>query len=243
MRRRRRGSVVTTVVTATALGVLVSGCGVAGTDYQPGAAATVEDATLSTDTVDRYATYFCDALDAQAFGEVGQVARLELKQGVAGNLARRLAAEEFAAQYDLEPGDYYQQVVNQAREGLGDLPEAALDALVEVQSSEAYVNEVALAAGERSLTEDGEDPTQEAAQERGNQLFAQWLADQDVEFDPSLGVELADDGTWVRTDTSTSVAGSSQALVAAGDPVDEAGQPDPAYTSYVASLPSSQRCG
>ena len=227
-----------------AIALLASGCGVAGTDFQPGAAATVDGGSLPTGTVDEYATYFCEALESAAFGDVGAVARAELKQGVAGNLTRRLAAEQFAEEYTVDTGSYYEQVRTRARESLGDLPEDAREALVEVQSSEAYVNDVALAAGEEALAAEGDDePGPDAAQERGNQLFTQWLADQDVEIDPSLGVELAEDGSWVRTDTSTSVAGSAMAVVSAGSPVDEAGQPTPGYSEYVDSLPTSQRCG
>lgn len=229
---------------AAVLAVLAAGCGVAGTDFQPGSAARVDGGSVSTGTVDEYATYFCEALESGAFGEVGAVARAELKQGVAGNLTRRLAAEQFAEEYGVDTGPYYERVRAQARESLGDLSEEAGAALVEVQSAEAYVNDVALAAGEDALVAEGtEDPGPDAAQERGNELFVQWLADQDVEIDPSLGVELAEDGSWVRTDTSTSVAGSTRAVVSAGSPVDEAGQPNPEYTDYVGTLPPSQRCG
>lgn len=224
--------------------VVTSGCGVAGTDFQPGAAATVGGAELSSDTVDEYVGYFCDALENEAFGDVGPVARSELKQGVAGNLTRRLAAEQLAEQYDVDPGEYYQQVRAEAQQSLGDFPEDATEALVEVQTSDAYLNAVLLAVGEQVLAEQGEqDPGPQAAQERGVAVFTEWLAEQDVEVDPALGVDLAEDGTWARTDTATSVAGSDLAVVVGSGAVDEAGQPIEDYAAYVSSLPASQRCG
>lgn len=224
--------------------VVTSGCGVAGTGVQPGAAATVGDATVSSSTVDEYAAYFCDALDDGALGEVGAVPGAELKQGVAGNLTRRLAAEQFAEDLGITPDDYYQQVAAQAEASLTALPDDATDALVEVQSTQAYVDSVALVAGEEALVAEGDpDPGPDAAQERGQALFAEWLADQDVEIDPALGVELDDTGALTPVDGSTSVAASDLAVAAATSPVDEAGQPVPGYSDYVASLPASQRCG
>lgn len=227
--------------------VVTSGCGVAGTDFQPGAAATVGGAELPSGTVNEYAGYFCDALESEAFGDVGAVARSELKQGVAGNLTRRLAAEQLAEQYAVDPGEYYQRVRAEAQQDLGDLgdlSQEATEALVEVQTTDAYVNGVALAVGERVLVEEGEEnPGPQAAQARGAAVFTQWLAEQDVEIDPALGVELAEDGTWARADTAASVPGSDLAVVAGLGAVDEAGQPIEDYAAYVSSLPASQRCG
>lgn len=246
LRRSRHGAGTTVLAGRVALAAAVlgaTGCSVAGTDFQPGVAAEVDGATLSSGTVDEYATFFCEALETGAFGEVGAVARGELKQGVAGNLARRLAAEQFAEDYGVAAGAYYEEVRTQARQGFAAVPEDARDALVEVQASDAYVNAVALEAGEDALAAEGDEVGPEAAQQRGLELFAQWLADREVEIDPSLGLELAEDGSWVPLDTSTSVAGSGAALVADAEPVDGAGQPNPEYSSYVASLPASQRCG
>ncbi len=224
--------------------VVAGGCGVATTGPQPGAAASVGGATVSSSTVDQYAAYFCDALDDGALGEVGAVPGAELKRGVAGNLLRRLAADRFAEELGVEPDDYYQQVAAQAEASLTALPEDATAALVEVQSTEAYVDSVALAAGEQVLAEEGDDdPGPDEAQQRGLSLFADWLADQDVEIDPSLGVGLDETGALEQVDGSTSVAGSDLAVAAATSPVDEAGQPVAAYSEYVASLPASQRCG
>ncbi len=229
---------------AAAVLVVTSGCGVAGSGVQPGAAATVGDATVSSATVDEYAAYFCDALDDGALGDVGAVPGAELKQGVAGNLTRRLAAEQFAEELAITPDDYYQQVAAQAEASLTALPADATDALVEVQSTQAFVDSVALAAGEDALVAEGEpDPGPDAAQERGQALFAAWLADQDVEIDPALGVELDDTGAPAQVDGTTSVAASDLAVAAATSPVDDAGQPVAAYSDYVASLPASQRCG
>ncbi len=224
--------------------VLASGCSVAGTGVEPGAAATVGDAMVASSTVDEYAAYFCEALDDGALGEVGAVPGAELKQGVAGNLTRRLAAEQFAEDLAVVPDDYHRQVAAEAESSLTALPADARAALAEVQSTDAYVSSVALAAGEQDLVADGDtDPGPDAAQERGLSLFAAWLAEQEVRIDPSLGVGLDESGALTQVDGSTSVAASDLAVAAATSPVDEAGQPVPAYSDYVASLPASQRCG
>ncbi len=239
--RRLVGSALVPVALAAAL----SACSVAGTDFRPGVAVEVDGASLSSGTVDEYASYFCEAIDSGAFGaDVGAVARGELRRGVAGNLARKLAAEQFAADYAVTPGSYYDTVRAQSAQTLTSLPEDARAALVDVQSADAYVNEVALAAGEQALAAEGREDVKPAeAQDRGAQLFASWLSQNGVEIDPSIGITLAEDGSWVPEDASTSTASSSAAVLGLSDPVDDTGQPNPEYTSYVKSLPDSQRCG
>ncbi len=243
----RRASRASRTIRGGALGaaaLLLAGCGVAGTGFQPGAAAEVDAGDLSLDTVDAYTTAFCEAIDSGTFGDVGQVAKGELRQGVSGNLVRKLAAEQFADEYGVEPGAYYNQVRTQVADQLTDQPDAVADALVEVQSADAYVNQVTAAVGEAALRREGEDvPRPADSLERGQQIFAGWLAEQEIEINPALAVRIAEDGSWEPADGSTSVAASSTALLSNRSPVDAAGQPDPEYTAFVASLPSSQRCG
>lgn len=227
-----------------ALAVMAAGCSVAGTGFQPGTAAQVNGADLETETVNDYATSFCSAIEAGAFGPVGSVARAELRQGVAGNLVLKLAAEQFAEEYGVQPGTGYETARTQVAQGAAALPEGATDALVAVQSAPAYVDGVAVAVGQAALTREGVTaPTPQEALQRGTEIFAGWLAEQQIEIDPSLGIEITDQAGWALADRSTSVAASSTAVLSSGSPVDEAGQPDPEYTAYVASLPESQRCG
>lgn len=243
----RRATRVARTIRGGGLGaaaLLLAGCGVAGTGFQPGAAAEVNASDLSLDTVDAYTTAFCEAIESGTFGDVGQVARSELRQGVSGNLVRRMAAEQFAAEYGVEPGPYYNEVRSQVTDQLTGQPDTVSDALVEVQSADTYVNEVAAAVGKAALEREGEDrPRPADSLERGQQIFADWLAEQEIDINPALSVTLAENGSWEPVDGSTSVAASSTALLSTASPLDAAGQPDPEYTAFVASLPSSQRCG
>lgn len=240
---------VTPAVLVATLGLALSACGVAGagTGVHPGVAASINGDSLSSSDVDAAATSFCSALSSGAFGQVGAVSRSELRQGVAGNLLRQTAASQFAAEQGVTIGPYYDTVRAQAADSLPDgLSEDQRDALVEVQSADTYVSEVALAVGEKDLG-DGATPSAkippDAAKARGAELFAQWLADQDVSIDPSVGIALGPDGSWAPADTTTSVALSSTARLAASDAVGADGKPDPTHTAYVQSLPASQRCG
>ena len=239
-----RGSRASRVGALAAAAVLLTGCGVAGTGFQPGAAAEVNATDISLDTVDGYTTAFCDAIESGIFGEIGPVARGELRQGVSGNLVRKAAAEQFAAEYGAEPGSYYEQVRTQVADQVADLPDDVGDALVEVQSADTYVNEVASSVGETELQREGtETPRPADSLQRGLEMFAGWLEEQQVELNPVLGVALTDEGAWAPADGSTSVAASTGAVLSTSSPIDAAGQPDPDYTAFVAALPASQRCG
>lgn len=226
-----------------AVTVLTAGCSVAGTGFRPGTAAEVNGSELDATVVDDYADSFCTVVETGAFGELA-VPRSELRQGVAGNLVLKLAAEQFAEEYGVEPGSPYRRVRTQVAQQAAALPSGATEALVEVQSAESYVNEVVLAAGREALLDEGRtSPSPGEAAARGAEMFAAWLDEQQIEIDPSLGIEITDGAGWAPVDNATSVAASSTALLSSGSPVDAAGAPDPEYTAYVASLPQSQRCG
>ena len=245
--RRAAGRTVPALVAAAVAGsVLLSGCGVTGTDWRPGLAAEVGDDSLSSDEVDEYTGYFCDALDEGTFGQVAALPRGSLRQGVAGNLSLRLAADQLADDYGVTPGDYYQQVRSQAAESVSDLPDDARGPLVDVQSAPIYVSEVSLAVGRELLDREGGDSTDpDAAAARGQEALLAWLDDHEVDFNPSLNIRLTEDGGWEPAGGSdaTSVAVSDIATAGADDGVDDAGQPTPEYTAYVADLPASHRCG
>ncbi len=231
------------LLTVGALGL--SGCGVAGTDWQPGLAAEVGGEDITSSQVDDYATDFCAILDSGALGpSVGVVARGELRAGIAGNLVRKVAAEQFAAEYGASPSAYYERTRTDVASRYPDATESELASIVDVQTADVYVNEIAAAVGESTLVHDGTDsPSPEESLERGLEVFADWLRGQRVTIDPSLGIDLSDDGSWQTTDASASIPASAAAVIRAGGPADEAGTPNPDYASYVAALPSSQKCG
>ncbi len=234
------------LVALLAVGALgLSGCGVAGTDWQPGLAAEVGETDLTSSQVDDYATDFCAILDSGALGpSVGVVARGELRAGIAGNLVRKVAAEQFAAEYGAAPSSYYEKTRTDVASRYPDASESELASIVDVQTADVYVNEIAAVVGESTLVHDGTaSPSPDESLQRGLEVFADWLRGQQISIDPSLGIDLGEDGNWQAADASTSIPASAAAVIRAAGPADEAGTPNPDYASYVASLPASQKCG
>ena len=211
MTPRLRGLAVVAIGSA----VLLTGCG-SVPDLNPGIAARVGDETISDSTVRDVAADYCPAVTPQLQGQA--IPRSQLNARVAGSLALRSAADQFAADQGVEAGPSYQEAVDQAEAGgqFEGLSDAEKDAAIDVSGAELYVSAVVDAAGDD-----------------GAALFQQWLDDHDVRINPRYGVEL-DGGRAVPTDTSVSFAVSDNATRASGD------EPD---TTYAATLPETQRCG
>ena len=130
--RRARVAVATTVA---ALSVVLTGCGVAGTSFQPGVAAQVDDRTVTTDRVDDIVDRYCSALEEQ-LGADGSVVPLSyFRGGVAGQLALVLAAEQLADDYGVEPTTDYERAVSGIEAQTLTLTDEQREAVVEVESS------------------------------------------------------------------------------------------------------------
>ena len=206
--------------------VLLTGCN-AVPDLNPGAAFRVDDQTVSMGQVDDVSTAYCQYVETQL--QQGQVlAQHYLRGRVAGSLALRNAADQFAADHDVTADPAYDAAVKQAEQGLADLPDDQQQAVIDVQGADSYVQAVEKSVG-ASLGASG-DKAQVAA---GQKAFAQWLSDNDVQIDPRFGVSI-DSGSAAPTDTSVSFAVGDTAKKADAD------QPD---TDYAGALPDTQRCG
>lgn len=217
--------------------LLLSGCGVAGTEFHPGVAAQVGDETVSTNTVDELTADYCEAIEDQL------QQRIPLKTyraGVAALLAYRSATDQLAEEYDVVPGKTYEaarlQYEGQAN-GLG-LKGADKEAFLEVQTSQDYVFDQLAQIGLIELEDEGEtNSAPEVQQARGQQELAAWVDREGVDFDPKYGLAWVD-GQPTSTDTDLSVATSR--LAKSASIVDDQGTSDP---GYVASLPESATCG
>ncbi len=103
--------------------LLLSGCGVAETQFHPGVAVEVGDRTITTDRVDDLTSGFCAAVEDQIATE-GQALPMHIfKRGIVGQLALQSAVEQMAQDFDVRPGtDYYSQVaqIESDAEGLSD---------------------------------------------------------------------------------------------------------------------------
>jgi hypothetical protein len=223
------------VVAAVPCLLLLSGCGVAETQFHPGVAVQVGDRTVTTDRVDELTSGFCDAV-AERIESGGQSFPLSLfKRGIVGQLAMQSAAEQLAQDFEVTPGsDYYSQLAQIETEAEG-LAKSGRDAYVEVQATLPYITDVLTQVGGILLAEEGEaEPTLDFQQARGLDELAAWVEREGVTFDPRYGTEIVD-GQPQPVDTNLTFAHSDVAKGGAAE-----GEPDPNYT---ASLPLSATCG
>lgn len=213
-----------------AAAALLTGCGSAS----PGVAAQVGDDEITVRHVDDVAADYCTAVEDQLEGQQQTVPNRYLRGGILGSLAVRSVADQLAAEYDVEPGQTYDEQVARLQEGTAFLDEETRASVIEVESSSAYVEAIQTAVGEVLLEREGAPDTEDAAAlERGKRAFGDWISENGVEFDPQFGIELVK-GEVASTDTSLSYAVSDDATQGAAD------QPDPAYAG---GLPDAQRCG
>jgi peptidyl-prolyl cis-trans isomerase SurA len=212
----------------------LTGCGVAGTDFHPGVAAQVDGDRISVSKVDDVASSYCDAIVTQLQGQQQVLPLRYLRGGVAGELALKAAAEQFAAEHHVGPGDSYDQKVGQLQTATSTLPEDQATAVIEIESASDYVSGVEQAVGEQQLRQQGtSQPSGTAARKAGKRAFISWLDREDVQIDPQFGVEIKGDRA-VPVDTSVSFALSDQAKQGNAQTPDQ---------TYAAGLPASHRCG
>jgi hypothetical protein len=227
----------TALVGLALAGVVLSGCGIS-LGIHPGSAVVVGDRSLSMHKVDSTSSLYCQAylptLQQSSGGQ--QVPMRYLRQFVAASLAERLLGEQLAAQYDVSPAKGYQQKLAQVRQQFSSAPEDQLDAVLEVEGGDPYLQNVEVAVGQQLTGNFGEATADlKAAQERGQVASQDWLKDHTFTVDPALGVTLENGQIKLQRD-QTSVAVSSLAVAGAK----ESGGPDPSYTS---ALTPSQICG
>lgn len=217
--------------------LVLSGCGVAGTEFNPGVAARVGDETVSTNAVDELTTDYCHAIKGQL---AGRVPLSSYRVGIAALLGWKEAATQLAEGYDIKPGkDYEAQVVSFQKQA-DDLKMSDEDAkaFVEVQVTQSYVYDLLTQIGLIELTAEGEkDPTLDFQQARGQDELEKWIDENGVEFDPKYGLTMTD-GVPASADTDLSFVEGD--LAKSATKVDDQGNPD---ASYIASLPKSSTCG
>lgn len=215
--------------------LLLTGCGVAETQFHPGVAVEVGDQTITNDRVDELTSGFCSAVEEQ-IASGGQAFPLRLfERGIVGQLAMRSATEQLAADFGVEPGADYQAQLAQIETEAESLRKSGRDEYVEVQSTVPYVTDVLTQIGDQLLAEEGEDdPTLDFQQARGLDELVEWIEREGVTFDPRYGTAIVD-GQPQPVDTDLTFAASDLAKGGVSD-----GEPDPVY---VASLPDAATCG
>lgn len=225
---------VQVVVASLLLAGGLSGCGVAGTSFQPGVAAQVGDATVSVREVNSIASSYCSSIEPQ-LGENNQVLpQAYLRGGVAGQLTLVEATRQLAREEGVQAGADYTRKVADLRAAAADLPADQADAVVEIESSATYLSSTLEAVGRKRLEESGvQDAGPTPAAEEGRKALSAWIEDHDVEIDPEYGVAI-EDGQAVPADGSVSFAVGEAARQGSAETPDQA---------YAASLPDAHRCG
>lgn len=226
------------VLAAVPCVLLLSGCGVAGTDFNPGVAARVGDDVVSTEEVDDLTNGYCGAVE-QLVQDGGQLLPLAaFKTGIVAQLALKTAAEQIAADYDVTPSADYKTSLNAIKDQAETVPASHRADYIEVLSTQPYYIDLLTQVGAIKLAEEGEqDPTIDFQQARGQDEFAAWAEREGLEFDPRYGITLVD-GAPSPTDTDITYAATD--IAKAGVEAAFTQEPDAAYA---ASLPAAAVCG
>lgn len=215
---------------------LLSGCGVAGTQFNPGVAAEVGDVKITERQVEQVTDGYCSAIEAVSAEQGGtQTVPLRyLAHEFTTTLVIKAAAEQLAERYDVQAGESYRQALSQLEPQVASLSRSQRDAVLEIEGGQAYYQDVLTQIGAIEAGDDeGDDAdgSSDGAAAAGQAVLDDWFGSNDVEVNPKYGFEY---GTPGQVDTDTSVAVST----AAKDGLLE--QPS---ESYAASLPQHMVCG
>ncbi len=214
--------------------VLLTGCGVAGTEFHPGVAAEVGDQTITSRHLDQVTHDYCAGFEKINKGSPQAQDPVPLRyvtNQFATILVNRAAAEQLADQYDVEPSSTSKAALTTIEPEIADLSEDQKDAFREIIGADSYSGDVLTQIGEISLEDQGTtDATPDDQSAEGQKLLTAWLADHDVEVNPRYAVDLDATGQ-VDTDLSYAVGKKAKdGLKAAPD------------ASYTGSLPSHLVC-
>jgi hypothetical protein len=237
--------------------LVLSGCGLRGTGFQPGVAVVVGDQTITQSHIAELTGPYCrgvgDVLEQQ-----GQKVSLRYlsSQVVVPQLTIRLLVEQLAEELDVEPTDQYRTELSALRTRVADLDKEAADAVVEVESARSYYIDVLTTIGEMESGDGGSTEAADAALTGGREALSRWMvrgvegiANEDggdapvLALNPRYGLRFAEtedegnkDGPVVRADTDVSYAYSD---LAKGGLAPETVE-DP---SYLSALPARMVCG
>jgi hypothetical protein len=236
--RQRRGRRPAVVVGLFLTGLLLTGCG-SSLGIHPGSAAVVGDQTVSMSTIDDTATLYCQVYLTSQQSQQTQSGPQPMglfRSFVAASLAKRLLGQALADQYEVKPASGYQSQLSQIEQAFASAPADQRQAVIDVAGSDAYLQNVQVAVGQRLTGNQGQSTADvKAALRRGEVATEEWLNDHDAFIDPVFNISV-DGGKFSREQDQTSYPVS--ALASAGAQTTAA--PEESYTS---ALPAAQRCG
>ena len=226
MSMSRLGRVAGLVVVVSAL----AGCG----NLNPGVAVKAGDETVTVREVDNTTGDYCEAILTQLQTNKQVVPNRYLRSGIAGILAQRSVAEQLAIEYDVEPGERYDEKVVQVEQSVRTLDPSVQDAVVTVETAGTYIESVQAAVGEELLTAEGTTGAQYSDQvARGRQAYEEWISEHGVSFNPQFGVAMVK-GNIEPADTAVSFPVGDNAKAGASQEPDQ---------GYAESLPGAHSCG
>lgn len=219
--------------------VLLSGCGVAGTQFHPGIAAQVGDEQISTRYVDDVTDGYCSAIETVSGDEGTQQIPLRyLGHEFATSLILEAATKQLAEDYDVEPTSSYRATLAALEPQLSDLSDHERDSVLAVEGAQAYYQDILTTIGAQVVEDEGApegtDPDADddtAAATAGQAVLDEWFASHDVEVNPKYSFAYGQP-TQVDTDTSFAVSDIAKAGALA--------EPD---QTYISELPDNLVCG
>jgi hypothetical protein len=221
---------------------LLAGCGVADEGVRPGVAAEVGGTTIRVADVEDAAEDRCEVLEELAAEDDQPVSGARIRDLALQGAVLREVASQLADEYDVEPGQLYDDALAEIRRQLEGLDEDLVDRSVPTLASTDYFIDILIQVGrdELGLTE-SDDPGGQQGFPRGLEVAQAWQEAHPVETNPRYAAPVigdADEGVLTsRDDLSAAVSDyAKDALGAAEDP-------QAADAGYAASLPESQRCG
>lgn len=222
---------------AALAGLLLTGCG-SSLGIHPGAAAAIGDDSVSMSKIDDTTVLYCKAYVTSSQqsqqGQSGPEPMGLFRSFVASSLSKRLLGQELADAYDVQPASGYQSQVTQLQQALASAPADQRQAVIDVAASDAYLQNVQVAIGQKLTGNEGQSNADiKAALQRGQVATQDWLNDHDAFIDPVFSISV-DGGKFSRQQDPTSYALSTFAAQGSKQ------QPDQDYT---AALPAAQRCG
>ncbi len=214
--------------------LLLTGCGVAGTEFHPGIAAQVGDQTISTRHVDQVTHDACTGLEKlnKDSSQPNSPTPLgTLTHQVTRALVERLVAEQLADDYDVTTTRDYKDNLTQTEQQLSSLSGASKDAVQEVVEAQAYTQNVLVQIGEIELKKQGKDESADQDKyDEGLKVMDAWVDDHDIDINPKYALALGSDEP---VDTTLSVA--------VGQHAKDGLSADPG-AAYIGSLPGDLVC-
>jgi len=200
---------------AAAVALLLAGCG----SVHPGAAAVVDDTTISMGQADDVAAVYCQLAVVTA-PEGTPISNADVRRQAVTDLVVGVVAREMADKANLKPiASDYEVTPTQRKEIARSVAEDEVDPVIDAINASQRTFAIAELLGAQQ--NDSPDAEAEQLRQQGLQLIQAEVARRDVRFDPRFGI--AGDGT------QKAATGSLSVPVEAPDPSQE-------------GLPATQQC-